>query len=252
MTSPHQRLIPLDQAMNFRDLGGYQNRQGQSVRWGRVFRADSLSYLDDHDQSILKGLRLRTVCDLRSTYEQEMAPDKLDPSWQLIDCHVYPQDGDENKQLDLVSNDQPSPFADMYQSTLLSTHSQAMFARVLHAILDLPQDGSLVFHCSAGKDRTGMMAAIILALLDVDDETIIRDYLLTNQLYRFSASDQLPSDNDITKLVANMNLTHGVGQVMQTFLGDMRSGWGSIDQFARQQLSMTDADLDKLKNMLLE
>ena len=57
MTSSHQRLIPLKQAMNFRDLGGYQNRQGKSVRWGRVFRADSLSYLDDHDRSILKELR---------------------------------------------------------------------------------------------------------------------------------------------------------------------------------------------------
>lgn len=248
----NQRLIPLHQAMNFRDLGGYQTKSGQTVSWGRIFRADSLSYLDDHDRALLNQLNLQTVCDLRSTYEQHMAPDQLDPNWQLLDCHIYPEDDDDNQQLDKpLTSHNYSPFADMYRSTLLSTHSQAMFAKVLQAILALPAEKSLVFHCSAGKDRTGMMAAIILALLGVDDEMIIRDYLLTNQLYRFSASDQLPSDNEIAKMVANMNLTRGVGQVMTNFLDGMRDGWGSIDNYAIQQLQMSANDLAQLKQKLL-
>lgn len=249
----HHRLIKLNQAMNSRDLGGYQTQDGKTVKWGRLFRADSLSSLDSHDQKVMQSLHIQTVCDLRSRFEQHMAPDQVPAGMKVIDCHVYPEDHDENEQLSF--NDLPhghTSFAGIYQSTLLSTHSQAMFARVLHATLDLGDQSALVFHCSAGKDRTGMMAALILTLLGVDDETIIRDYLLTNQLYDFAIGRQLPDDTEMGKLVAKMNLTRGDGPIMQNFLASIRAGWGSPDEFAKQQLQMTDQEITTFRKRFLE
>lgn len=249
----HHRLIKLNQAMNFRDLGGYQTHDGHTVKWGRLFRADSLSNLDSHDQKVMEGLHIQTVCDLRSRFEQHLAPDLVPDSMTVIDCHVYPEDYDENEQLSAANLPQGrTAFANIYQSTLLSTHSQAMFARVLHAILDLPDQAALVFHCSAGKDRTGMMAALILTLLGVDDDTIIRDYLLTNQLYDFAAGRQLPDDTEMGKLVAKMNLTRGDGPIMQNFLASIRAGWGSADHFAQERLQLTSEQLAQLKARFLE
>lgn len=244
----NQRLIPLDGAMNFRDLGGYPTLDGQTVKWHRIYRADSLSELSLHDRKTLNNMHITVDCDLRSGYEQAMAPDRIGKKIRYVDAHIYPDEGDVDQE---VHAPHPIKTTDMlagiYQHVILNVHSQAMFKRVLGELVSLPDDQALVYHCSAGKDRTGMMSAIILSLLGVDDDTIIRDYLLTNELYDFAAERQLPSDNEMGQLVAKMNLTKGDGPVMRGFLDTMEQGWGSVHNFANEKLKFSDHAIEQLQ-----
>lgn len=247
-----QRLISLDGAMNFRDLGGYRSTKGRIVQWHRIYRADSLSDLSHGDRQKLTQLHVTVDCDLRSGYEQAMAPDRIGKQIQFVDAHIYPDNGDVDKE---ITPPHPIQTTDMlagiYQHVILNVHSQEMFKKVLDELLNLPEDEALVYHCSAGKDRTGMMSAIILSLLGVDDDTIIRDYLLTNELYDFAADRQLPTDNEMGQLVAKMNLTKGDGPVMRGFLDTMEQGWGSTQEFAKQQLGLSDHDIQQLRRRYL-
>lgn len=251
--SNHQRLISFDGTMNFRDLGGYQTANGQTVKWRKIYRSDSLSNLSANDLKKFKNLKITVDCDLRSDYEQQMAPDRIDDDIKYVDAHIYPDEGDIDKEvhpMNLIP--QGDMLAGIYQHVILNVHSQQMFKRVLAELLVLPTDQALVFHCSAGKDRTGMSSAIILSLLGVDDETIIRDYLLTNQLYDFANEHQLPTDNDMGNFVAQMNLTKGDGPVMRTFLDTIQDGWGSITLFAEEQLGITKHEIQLLRKKYLD
>lgn len=242
--SKHERLIALDGAMNFRDLGGYPTTSGQTVKWQKIYRADSLSSLSAMDLHRLNQLNITVDCDLRSGYEQQVAPDRINESMKYVDAHIYPDEGDVDEEVPAPSPvDEENMLAGIYQHVLLNVHSQQMFKRVLAELLVLPDDQALVYHCSAGKDRTGMMSAIILGLLGVDNDTIIRDYLITNELYDFAGSRQLPSDNEMGELVAKMNLTKGDGPVMQGFLDTITNGWGSMTAFAKEQLGLTDNEI---------
>lgn len=249
----HHRLVSLDGPMNFRDLGGYQNSHQQTVKWNKIYRADALDNLSHHDLQKLAALNVTVDCDLRSGYEQAMAPDHITSNIKYLDCHVYPDQGDRDEEIKLTH---PLPESNslgvIYQHVILNIHSLEMFKRVMQELLHLPSDQALVFHCSAGKDRTGMVSALILSLLGVDEETIIRDYLLTNGLYDFAASRQLPSDNDMGKMVAKMNLTKGDGPVMKAFLDTINAEWGSAEALAKERFGFSDADVKKFRAMYLE
>ncbi|KRL63025.1 tyrosine-protein phosphatase [Lactobacillus psittaci] len=249
------RLVKLDGASNFRDLGGYVGLDGRKVKSGKLYRADSLSSLSDQDLETLTRLNIRIDCDLRSIYEQEMAPDKR---WnaELVDCHLYAEAGERNNKFLEKWLHHIKPVDDylgqIYQRVILSPHSQKMFAQVFEKMLELADDQALVFHCSAGKDRTGMTAALILMGLGVDDETISKDYLLTNELYHFAYSNDEVSDDDLGKMVAKMNITRGEGQAITGITETIRMGWGSFDNFFIHVLGFSKDDLQEIRTKFLE
>ena len=248
-----QRLVPLDGAMNFRDLGGYQTTDHQTVIWNKIYRADSLSDLSTGDLKQLTKRHVTVDCDLRSAFEQRAMPDQLTTEMKYVDCHVYAEEGDTDQQSDVPGEILPTDYlGSIYQHILLNIHSQHAFGKVMRELVNLAPDEALVFHCSAGKDRTGMMAALILKTLGVDDQTIIKDYLLTNQLYDFSAARQLPSANQLGQMVAKMNTTKGDGPVMKGFLTTLEQGWGSIDHFLIRQLGLSAEEIDKFRQRYLK
>lgn len=164
------RLIPLTGAFNFRDLGGYQSGLGGAVRWRRLFRADSLSTLTEDDQKALTDLSITTVIDLRT--EAEVSQGRIAASEAYAYHHlpmadVLPDTGDARWS-------SPEYVAARYRELL----SDATVRETLAIAAD-PASYPLVFHCAAGKDRTGIVAAIILSLLEVSREDIVADYMLT-------------------------------------------------------------------------
>ncbi|WEV70802.1 tyrosine-protein phosphatase [Lactobacillus sp. ESL0785] len=255
----HQRIVALDGPLNFRDVGGYQNSVGQTVKWNKIYRSDSLSSLTPHDQQKLADLHVTVDCDLRSAYEKETSPDK---SWfkrEFVDVPVYSEDiADQQNDrkvyrfLHHIPDMKDNFIGRIYQQTLLSPHSQDIFTQIFAQLLELPEDEALVYHCSAGKDRTGMVSALILMALGVDDDTIARDYLLTNELYDFAISRQLPSNDDISKMVAKMNVTKGEGIAIRGITETIRGGWGDFANFFQKQLGFTADDLMQLRRMYLE
>ncbi len=183
--APWPRVLPLEGVRNFRDLGGYPTRDGRRVRWRRLFRAASLGSLTPADHATLEALGLRVICDLRATDERAKEPVR----WQ---GDAPPRILQRDYQLDLellsaalVRDDIDVPMAraafHAFYETLPSRFAESY--RGLFAALRAGE-APLVFNCSAGKDRTGIGAALLLAALDVPRELILEDYLLSNQHYR--------------------------------------------------------------------
>jgi protein-tyrosine phosphatase len=170
---PLERHIALERALNFRDVGGYRTADGGRVRWRRLFRAGGLSELSETDLAILRELGIVTVVDLRSTAEWESGRFPVDQIPVAI--HHVPI---VEQILDPTRYALPEGMlAARYQD--YARIGAAPIAKALSVIAD-PAGHPIVVHCLAGKDRTGVVVALTLALVGVDDETIAQDYALSN------------------------------------------------------------------------
>lgn len=178
------RHLNLAGANNFRDLGGYPAHAGRSVRWRRIFRSNHLGHLTDDDIAVLRDLGLARAFDLRGTEERLPTPCRLDG----IAVHSLPIEPAIVAELKTRLGTGKSPSAAETAELMRESyrnyvrHATPRF-RALFAHL-LEDQAPLVVHCSAGKDRTGFAAALILHSLGVSEDLIIDDYLLTNRLYR--------------------------------------------------------------------
>jgi protein-tyrosine phosphatase len=164
------RLIPLTGAFNFRDLGGYQSRLGGRVLWRRIFRSDNLATLTEDDQKVLTDLSIATVIDLRTQAEVDHGRIAVSEAYayhHLPMADVLPDTTDARwSSEEYVAARYRGMLADECVRSVLSIAAD-------------PRSYPLVFHCAAGKDRTGIVAAIILSLLEVSREDITADYMLT-------------------------------------------------------------------------
>ncbi len=178
------RRLALSQAVNFRDIGGYQTRDTQTVKKGLVFRSDHLSRLTQKDQQLLQQLRFKVVCDLRTVREQQNAPDllPLDGSIHLQSLPVEANNFDPSIVADrLKAGDDNWLTMDFFIKLYISYLDD--FGPVWGKVLRLAasrQNLPLVFHCTGGKDRTGICAALLLKALGVSEADIISDHDLSN------------------------------------------------------------------------
>ena len=178
------RSLPLQGASNFRDLGGYVGRQGLTVRWGKLFRSDHLGDLQAADIARLEALGLARVCDFRGVLERAAHPCAM-PGPVVHALSIEPTVVQALE--DFAVRNRGIGEADavrLMQQTYRAfvTDNTARFAELFGHLLD--NDAPLVFHCTAGKDRTGFAAALVLSALGVSRDDILQDYLLTNQLYK--------------------------------------------------------------------
>ena len=182
MTVPPTELvrhIDFEGARNFRDLGGYESRLGGTTSWGRVFRAASLAGMTTGDLERLAALEVAAVVDLRNVDERRLAPDPVEslhiPVMAALMALREPPDFSS-----LVERDHGVAFMrDLYVGLL--DHAAAEFGQVIEVIA-AAAGRPVVFHCTAGKDRTGLVAALLLEVLGVDRDTVLDDFTLTEQL----------------------------------------------------------------------
>ena len=254
------RLVPLEGTLNFRDLGGYRGHDGRTVRWGLVFRSDALHELTDADRRTLRELGLRAVYDLRKAHERERQPTALDAEHGHRDVHL-PVDDDPMAEpgRDLMDQilDGSLPEADdayvidIYAGVLLK--GAAAYGRLLTHLTE--EDGlPALFHCAAGKDRTGIAAALLLDVLGVDEETILDDYELTN-VYRSNTRIEVlrpaieAAGVDVEKVRPFLSARR---PVMEATLRHLRDDHGGIEAYLLGPAGMEPATLDRLRDLLLE
>ncbi|WP_125768070.1 tyrosine-protein phosphatase [Lapidilactobacillus wuchangensis] len=259
-TTP-QRVIPLTGTVNFRDLGGYQTTSGQTVAWQKIYRAASLGGLTSDDCVLLSDLNIDWDIDLRAPSEQSAYPDQAWPNVQVVLNPVYPTTNFDRiinyhgiQRLLKGSHRQPKltdPVAQIYQNVILNPHSQAAFAKTFTVLLGQATDAATVFHCAAGKDRTGMTAALILMALGVPTDTIIQDYLLTNDLYDFPDGQTALNNDAVQAAVAKMNTKTGEALYIQGALQTVAIGYGGIANYWQEALHLSPTDLDTFRQKFL-
>ncbi|HET6964963.1 MAG TPA: tyrosine-protein phosphatase [Acidimicrobiales bacterium] len=247
-----ERRIGMNGPVNFRDLGGYRGAGGATVRWGRVFRSDAL-LLDDRDMEDFAGLGIRTVYDLRSDMERSAVPNRL-PEGDAPAVVVLPlisEDSSTNPLADIDSADGEDFLAHLYLHIL--ERSAVNFGRVLTG-LSREEELPAVFHCAAGKDRTGMVAAVLLSVLGVPLEDILDDYELTGRyrttehvqasMQRLGEAQQLAPE-----IVAGM--LRAPRWAMQSALSQVAQRYGDFDGYLTGPAQVAAEVPDRLRDLLL-
>jgi len=178
------RVAPLEGGHNFRDIGGYPTEDGGSIRRGRVFRSGTMAQLTDEDQRYLASLGIKVICDFRTNRERESRPTRWSQT-HTVDLWTRDHEGSVGELIAAVNR--PGATAVDMRNRMITAYRdlpyeqadsyREIFKRI--ATGDLP----LVFHCSAGKDRTGIAAALLLWVLKVPREKIIEDYVLTERFF---------------------------------------------------------------------
>lgn len=168
------RPLPLQGAKNVRDLGGYIGTGGVATRRGAFLRADSLGRLSEQDRQALYQYGVRCVIDLRSKQELQREPNRLKGYCDIEYENISISDGVQSSGLQ--GNDFPPTMADLYIG-LLDSAGPSIY-QVMQTALRHPRE-TVLFHCSAGKDRTGTVAMLLLELCGVSEEAIIADYAAT-------------------------------------------------------------------------
>jgi protein-tyrosine phosphatase len=220
------RVLPLEGASNLRDLGGWRTAEGRRVRHGRIFRSAALHGLTEADLARLNETGLRTVCDLRGAREAARAPSRL------LERGAATGEG----------------ATDLLRQAYLAYVSDHLPAyRALFALLLEEARRPLLFHCSAGKDRTGIGAALILTVLGVDRATVVADYVATDRFWRRDH----PLPPQVPKAAAEAILaTHPA--LLEEALDSALAAFGGVEGLAREGLGLDRAAMAELRGALLD
>jgi protein tyrosine/serine phosphatase len=168
------RTLRWPSCFNVRDLGGLPAADGQTTRWGALVRADLLCRLDDEGRQAMLAHGIRTVVDIRGASELAAEPNPFCETGEGGPLYLHhPVNEDPTLIAAIVAETSPSR-----QNAISLDRSRLGYARIVSAIATAPL-GGVVFHCHAGKDRTGVVAALLLSLVGVPDETIVADYVLS-------------------------------------------------------------------------
>ncbi|ROR94859.1 protein-tyrosine phosphatase [Sinobacterium caligoides] len=246
-----ERRIALEGCPNFRDFGGYINRQGRQVRWGCLYRSGRLSALTPADLRHFESLGIGLVCDFRQLAEVEASPSVL-PEGELecADLSIDPGNlmGFFARVMDgAVDEVGVGEFMCGINDELVLEHS-SRYRQMFECLLSTARRPALV-HCTAGKDRTGFAAKLLLSALGVERETIMHDYLLTN--------DYLPIDQEIASVLAHYGehidpaLLRPMLEVRTSYLQSAFAAidkhFGSVSCYLTERIGLTQSDLNELQ-----
>ena len=254
-----ERVLPLAQGSNFRDLGGYPAADGKHVRWGLLYRSGGTPLLSDADVAQVQSLGLRNLIDLRSSEERAFAPTRLDGirynavGYSMASLMSRPK----------TANTAPDP-GDAYRAfpTLLAPHLRILFHTLLAA------DGAVAYNCSAGQDRTGFTTALLLQVLGVPRDVILTDYHLSTELRhpeyevpKLDATTQpnnqalaffaaMQKDPRMSKPQPLYDANHKA--LLEYAFDEMQTRWGGVEGYLAKDVGVTAADIAKLRKTYLE
>jgi protein-tyrosine phosphatase len=235
------RHLPLTGAHNVRDLGGYATPAGET-RWGAFFRADSLHQLTEADVQALLTAGVQTVIDLRHDGEVQAAPNRL-AALSEVAYHHLPL----IRVMGGNSGAMPPDLRSIY--TYIVDECQDSLREAFSTMTAAPE-GGILFHCSAGKDRTGVVAALLLGLVGVEEPLITADYALTTQAMetlRPVLVEQAVARGGRAEDLEPMLTSHA--EDMQALLDHLTSKYGSLDAYT-QQLGLDADQLQQLRHRL--
>ena len=262
MTEPV--VLPVKSVRNPRDLGGYIGFGGHKIKSHRLLRTGNISKIIPKDEKFLLDYGLTKIIDLRSPAECKANPDQNIPG---VDHYEFPLSVDDNtggNGLDMsidfehYRHDQYAGFYTMcqrYHDHVSNKFSQNSIRQIINLIA-ATTEGSVLYHCSEGKDRTGLVTVILLYILGVDLETIRQDYLYSNLMlndYRKVRDEQFKRAGENDKFRANMRILGSVANAyFDTSLITINENYGGIDSYIVKQLGIDEQMQEKIRENYLE
>ena len=260
------RHVALEGTNNVRDMGGYTTEDGRTVRWGKAFRADDLSDLTPEAADKLEAADMRTVVDFRGA--DEVAADgsaPVSPGTEVVHVPVLDEatqtlaealtevmrGGDPAVVEEMLGGGESQRIKDeSFVAQLEQPEAMSGYAETLQVLADSP--GAVMYHCTAGKDRTGMMSAFLLGILGVPDETIVEDFVLSNQYLEdhyaqtYALLDSRGVDVDLIRPLTEQSASN-IQPVLDA-VNDEHGGW---DAFATDVLGLDPDTVDELRDSFL-
>ena len=250
-----RRVVNLAGGVNFRDLGGYKTEDGRSVRWGRLYRSGNMGGLTDPDHAILADLNIMGVHDLRTNSEREREPNRWAEA-SGISYWARDYESDLGVLFKMLFADIPDPEA--AREAMLRDYRKIPFdhAPSYRALLERLRDGELplVFNCSAGKDRAGTAAALVLSLLGVPRETVVMDYRLTDKVLANQAEAMRRAASAYGKISPEVwDILIGTdNSYIQNAFDAIEERHGSMQAYFSDALHIDAAGIEMIRDRLLE
>lgn len=251
------RFVALEGGHNFRDIGGYPTVGGRFVARGRVYRSGTMSELTDGDHVVLEELGLQLVCDFRSTGERTRRPSRFPsiPSYEIWSRDYEISGADLVTAIRRPEADASSSRCLMIETYRTLVYEQApSYAELFRRIACGPLP--LIFHCSAGKDRTGIAAALLLDLLGVSRQDIIDDYLLSDLFFArgcaLVAKDPLGDQLSTIAEEVWEPVMRADADYIRAMFETVEARHGSIARFVREELGIDDDVIERIRRRLLD
>jgi protein-tyrosine phosphatase len=259
VTAERDRLVPLEGALNFRDLGGYSGAGGRTVRWGLVYRSDALHELTPPDLERIQALRLKAIYDLRRSVERSRQPTVIPADHGHRTIHLVvgddPDDTNSPDMIELILAGELKEADDAFVAGVYVEMLAAGAPTFGRLLTHLTEDDGLpaLFHCAAGKDRTGIAAALLLSVLGVDEDVVLDDYELSTK-YRSQKRIEVlrpqleAAGVDVEKVRPFLSARR---PVMEQTLRHLHDEYGGIEAYLTGPAEMKPATLDRLRELLL-
>jgi len=242
-----ERLVHMQGAVNFRDIGGYKTKDGKEVKWGMVYRSASIAKLTDSDMDTLKNKHIHTVIDFRGHSESAAAPDRLLPG---TDYTLSPAGSDslpDMKQMaTMLKNDD---FLNSFYGEKGAEYAGDRFRPLFQKLMTEKKGEAILYHCTGGRDRTGMATALFLYTLGVPEQTIEADYVASNIYLGNTMSgytDQIAKATGMTpeEVKQKMDLRP---ELIRAFFASIKSKYGSIENFLQKEMGIGPKEIKLLR-----
>lgn len=257
-----QRVLDLQGGINFRELGGYETVDGRHVKWHKLLRSGNMANLTDRDLRFLTDYGLRIDVDLRSPSETEYYADRYPKPAAYVNLPVYPFSKSLFSNLGIVNymklKVEKQDYANQsYIQMLVDRHARFAYQKMFSLLLaNTKENQSLVFHCSAGKDRTGVAAFLILKALQVKPDEILKDYLLTNLVFQGVSSSEinhLVTHDSRNQLADKLNADLAVSAANFKILSQTcRIVAPTMENYFDKYLGLPSAKIAQLRSIYLE
>ena len=244
-----ERILKIKKGKNFRDIGGYKTICGKTTKWNKILRSGDLVNLDEKDVSLLEARGVRHILDLRTIKENAEDPGKIPAGAKVHRIPIF-KDSSQN----VIPKGQ---FIKMYDNLIFNAHAKKAYLKIFKFLIaNEAEDEAILYHCLGGKDRTGIVTILLLYVLGVPEDTILKDYLLTNKASK-KFNDKYTADfiktGAASKEIDNFNDTIvAKKEYFDRAMKNMISVSGSVDNYIREEVGLSEDKMISLRSKYLE
>lgn len=250
-------MVSIRKELNFRDLGGYPTMDGRYVRSGLFFRSGGLYRMSERELDEIKSLNIRYIMDLRADWQRKRRPDPEIPGAQQIEHTGYVPEAARNIDFSPNGMHQTGDEAKEQFDKLELYYKEIIFGNLdfrlfLQSVAE--EKVPIIFHCASGKDRTGAAAILLLLALGVDEETVMEDYILSNEYYEETINqifmqmyEEALNDDYLPSLLW---IENGVMEFFgRSMLEEIHKQYDSIEEFLDKEYGLDEHKLKKMREL---